>query len=280
MPFFGSFTAAMGTDFFRNQMRNAVQSNLTSDKPIEDLERFGESEMGRLASDPASRALEGVRATAERRGMEENAAAARADAARGADVNEGIFKRRTEGMALSKRQARGAKQRLSLNREVAKAAAGTGSRRGATDRARQADRALGFGFENIAFGQQIAALTGLANAEGQRQVREANERASRKARKNSLIGSAIGLVAGIFSAEEYKDMTEEKPLLLDKLKQVRVDKWKYKGSKAEHIGPYAEEFNKTFGVGTHRDAIDVVSMLGVTLGAIKELNEKVERRGV
>ena len=275
----GPGLSTIGTDYFRNYLGSAVGSSLTSKDPIKDLQNFGERELGSLDNDIAGGALDGVRATADRRDIERQATAARADADRAATVNEGIFNRRTEGMSLSKRQIKGAKGRLNLTREVAKAAAGTGSRRASTQRAQQADRALGFGFEDIAFGQQIAGLTGLANAEGQRQVREANERASRKAKKNSLIGTAIGLVGAIFSAEEYKDKTEAQPLLLDKLKQVRVDKWKYKGSKAEHIGPYAEEFNKTFGVGTHKDAIDVVSMLGVTLGAIKELNDKVERRG-
>lgn len=275
---------AIGADRFRNFIGNAVRNrgyDPTAGKdPIKNLESYGERELGQMQNSFASTVLEDVRATADRRDMERMATDARNRADRGADVDEAVFARRTEGMALSDRQKAGAKQRLSLNREIAKASASTGSRRASTARAQQADRALGIGMEDIAFGQQIAGLTGLANAEGQRQVAEANRRASKKAKKNNLIGTAIGIVGAIFSAEEYKDKTEAQPLLLDKLKNVRVDKWKYKGSKAEHIGPYAEEFNKTFGVGTHKDAIDVVSMLGVTLGAIKELNEKVERSGV
>lgn len=280
MPLGFSGFNALGTDRFRNFIGNAVRSNLTTGKPIDDLKNFGERELGSMQNNLASGALDEVRATADRRDIERLATDARNQAGRGADLDEAIFARRTEGMSLSKRQRQGAKQRFSLNREVAKAAATGASRRASTQRAQQADRALGIGMEDIAFGQQIAGLTGLANAEGQRLVAEANRRASKKAKKNSLIGTAIGIVGAIFSAEEYKDTTQEKPLLLEKLKNVRVDKWKYKGSKAEHIGPYAEEFNKTFGVGTHKDAIDVVSMLGVTLGAVKELNEKVERRGL
>ena len=203
---------------------------------------------------------------------------ARNEAGASADVAEGIFSRRTEGMGLTDRQKQGAKQRLSLNREVTLAAAGTGARRTANDERRQADRAI-TGFEDIAFGQQIGGLTGLANAEGQRRVRVAQEKAAKKSSKYGMLGTLGGLAIGalaVFSAEEYKDRVEEKPKLLDKLKGVRIDKWKYKGSKPEHIGPYAEEFNEAFGVGSHKDAIDVVSMLGITLGSIKELNEKVE----
>lgn len=256
----------------------SYSAGLTSTNPIGDLKRFGETELGNMSLDPAGQVLGDLRDTADRKNMESLALARRQDASRAADVSEGVFNRRTEGMDLSDRQKMAAKQRFSLNREVAKVAAATGSRRASTARAQQADRALGFGLEDIAFGQQIAGLTGLANAEGQRQVRKAQEDANRTQRRNSIIGTVIGIAGAIFSGEEYKDTTKEKPLLLDKLKKVRVDKWKYKGSKAEHIGPYAEEFNKTFGVGTHKDAIDIVSMLGVTLGAVKELNEKVERR--
>lgn len=274
---FGANVAGLMVNKFLSQ--NGEAMGLTGKDPIADLQNFGERELGRLYDDPATKQIDRIRDTADRKNMERLAGEARTAASRGADVDEGIFKRRTEGMSLSGRQKMAAKQRFSLNREVAKAAAGTGSRRASTQRAQQADRALGFGFEDIAFGQQIAGLTGLANAEGQRQVRLANERASKKSKKNGLIGTAIGLVGAIFSAEEYKDKVEAKPELLEKLKKVRVDKWRYKGSKAEHIGPYAEEFNRTFGVGTHKDAIDVVSMLGVTLGAVKELNEKVEARG-
>jgi hypothetical protein len=263
----------------KNVLGDYIRGNLTSGDPIKNLENFGESELGYLASDPASSVIGDIRNTADRGGMESLAAEARNNAARAADVDQGTFNRSTEGMSLSGRQRKAANLRMSLTRQMAKASAGTASRRATTQRSRDADRALGFGFENAAFGQQIAGLTGLANAEGQRQIRLAQERASKKAAKNSLIGNVVGTALAIFSSEDYKSQTEEAPKLLDKLKKVRVDKWKYKGGDAEHIGPYAEEFNRTFGVGTHTDAIDVVSMLGVTLGAVKELNEKVEARG-
>lgn len=263
----------------KNVLGDYIRGQLTSGDPIKNLETFGESELGYLQSDPASSVLGDIRGTADRAGMESLASEARSNAEKAAAVDRGIFSRQTEGMSLSSRQKQAANQRLSLTRELAKASAATGSRRASTQRARDADRALGFGFENAAFGQQLAGLTGLANAEGQRQVRLAQEKASKKAARNSLIGNVIGTAMALFSSEDYKTQTQEAPKLLDKLKKVRVDKWKYKGGDAEHIGPYAEEFNRTFGVGTHKDAIDVVSMLGVTLGAVKELNEKVEARG-
>jgi len=271
---------ALGTDKFRNYIGNAVAKNYASGDAIANLQRFGEDELGAWQGDRATRVMDQVKQTADGVGTQALVDRARARADAGSNTAEAIFKRRTEGMSLSGRQKAAAKQRFGLTREVAKAAASYSTRRAANERSRAATSAMGMGWEDAIFGQQAASLTGLANAEGQRKVREAQDRAAKKERRNGLIGTALGIVGAIFSAEEYKDKVESKPELLEKLKKVRVDKWRYKGSKAEHIGPYAEEFNRTFGVGTHKDAIDVVSMLGVTLGAVKELNEKVEARRV
>ena len=82
------------------------------------------------------------------------------------------------------------------------------------------------------------------------------------------------------SSEEAKDKKGKPKGLLDKLKKVRVDRWNYKGDEQEHIGPYAEEFNDTFETGKeHRHGISVIDAVGVALGAIKELDKKVEARG-
>jgi hypothetical protein len=247
---------------------------------IEQFKQFGNSELGAWYTDPATSVFGDVQDTADEKGTQGLVDQARIQAQQGSNIAEQTFKDRTEGMALSARQKAGFKQSFGLNREVTKAAASYATRAAAKQRSRSATKAMGLGWEDALFGQQGAAYGALANAEGQRQIQAANDKAAKKQKKNGIIGTIIGIGAAIFSGEEYKDKTEDKPLLLDKLKNVRVDKWKYKGSKAEHIGPYAEEFNKAFGVGTHKDAIDVVSMLGVTLGAVKELNEKVERRGL
>lgn len=255
------------------------QPNYVGTDSISSAEAFGVNELFRARNDQG---FDTLRALGNVGGdLDQQVANARNEAGQSSDVTEGIFNRRTEGLDLSDRQRAGARQTFSLNRAVTEAANVTGTRRRNLAQQRQADRAV-TGFEDIMFGQEMAGLTGLANAEGQRQIRKANEKASKKASRNSLLGTVGGLaIAAVaaFSSEEYKDQTQEKPKLLDKLKDIRIDKWRYKGSKPEHIGPYAEEFNETFGVGRHADAIDLVSLLGVTLGSIKELNEKVEAIG-
>ena len=79
------------------------------------------------------------------------------------------------------------------------------------------------------------------------------------------------------SSEELKDTVETTPKLLDKLSKIRVDKWKYKDSAHNHVGVYAEEFNDEFDVNQeNRQLVNLIDLVGVSLGAIKELDKKVE----
>ena len=99
-----------------------------------------------------------------------------------------------------------------------------------------------------------------------------------------MIGSVVGIAGAFFSSEDYKHdkrpAIETEGSLLERLKKVRVDKWKYVGEDTDHIGPYAEEFNNTFGVGEdNKQMISVSDAVGVLMGSIKELNEKVDSRG-
>lgn len=93
------------------------------------------------------------------------------------------------------------------------------------------------------------------------------------------LGSAIGSIVGAFSSEEMK--TEKRPVrdLTKAIKSMRVEKWRYKdgvADEAEHIGPYAEEFQKATGVGDGR-TIKFQDAIGVTIGAVKEIADKVDR---
>jgi hypothetical protein len=253
---------------------------MPSNDPIGALEAFTANEIGAVQQSPMADSLARL-ATPTPDQVRSAAKKARGEADTAADVAEGIFSRRTEGFALTERQKKAAKNTFSLNRALTVADAGTSARRGLSSQARAAAAGGGV-FSDIAFGQQLAALSGLANADGQRQVRESAERAQGKRDRNSMIGTIAGLGIGLLSlsSEQAKTPTETAPSLLDKLKKVRVDRWKYHGGDRDHIGPYAEEFNETFGVGkNHQSYLDVVDVLGVTLGSIKELSQKVEALG-
>jgi len=250
----------------------ANNARLGGGDDIENLESFARN--GEKFGRGQERVLEGL---SNRVGAEERAGKARARRARKADVDAGTFERATRGRGMSARQAKSAKRRIGLGRAISIADAGSASRRQTTDLAIGARKA-GAQLENAVFGQELAGLTSLANAEGQKRVRDAENAARKKARRSNLIGTVIGIGASIIaSSEKIKDKRGPAENILDKLRKIRVEKWNYKGEDREHIGPYAEEFNDTFNVGKdHRGLISVIDAIGVTMGAVKELNEKVE----
>lgn len=254
-------------------------------QPGEDLEERGREDFltAQQRTQDATRQIQGA---ADQTGLSDavSKAGGRADAS--FDVAEGVVGRRQQGLGLqlSKRQKTAQKRRFSLGRELAKDDAEGGVRRSFSARAVEAAK-QGVSIEDSLRNIETAGLTGLANAEGQEKIRAEQERAAKTQKKNSLIGSIIGIGASLLSlsdenAKHAKRDVRTEGSLLEKLKKVRVDKWKYNGEEQDHIGPYAQEFNDTFGVGdTHKKMISLTDAVGVAMGAIKELNEKVEAHG-
>jgi len=69
--------------------------------------------------------------------------------------------------------------------------------------------------------------------------------------------------------------------LIQKVKALRIQKWKYIGTDEYHIGPYAEDFYKLFGLGTDDKGISTVDPAGISLAAIQQLikeNEELKKR--
>ena len=64
--------------------------------------------------------------------------------------------------------------------------------------------------------------------------------------------------------------------LIQKLKALRIQKWKYINTDEYHIGPVAEEFYNLFGLGTDDKGISTVDPAGISLAAIKELIKETE----
>lgn len=96
----------------------------------------------------------------------------------------------------------------------------------------------------------------------------------------SLMGSGSGGsgLLGMFSDRKLKDIiakpsTQE---ILESVKKLNIDRWKYKGLAAEHIGPYADEFKDHFGIGDGK-TINIIDYLGVLTASIKELAIKLDR---
>lgn len=101
------------------------------------------------------------------------------------------------------------------------------------------------------------------------------------------IGSVLGGLgslasSGLFSSKKLKTRisTPSTKDILDNVKTLEIDKWQYKGIDRNHIGPYAEDFKDKFGVGNGQ-SINIIDMMGVILGSVKELANRldsIERR--
>ena len=66
------------------------------------------------------------------------------------------------------------------------------------------------------------------------------------------------------------------------MKDLPVESWKYKkgvADEGEHVGAYAEDVQKSFGdkAAPGGKAIDMISMHGITLSAVKGLSKQVEK---
>jgi hypothetical protein len=64
--------------------------------------------------------------------------------------------------------------------------------------------------------------------------------------------------------------------VLARLRKVPVSTWNYisEGQSVRHLGPMAEDFYKEFGLGTNNVSIGVQDLAGVSLAAVKALDER------
>lgn len=97
--------------------------------------------------------------------------------------------------------------------------------------------------------------------------------------------SGLGTLGGLALMKSSRKMKTKRggvsaERVAEKVKTLPVDKWAYKKEAspdgAEHIGPYAEDFKKRFGVGDGK-TIHIIDAIGVTLAAVKGVAQKVER---
>ena len=101
--------------------------------------------------------------------------------------------------------------------------------------------------------------------------------------QNDLWGGLLGLggtlgAATILSSRQFKHDNRPVGPVLEKMRGLPVERWRYNAEVAnpeqQHIGTYAEDFRKTFGVGDGV-TIDAGDAIGVCMAAIKELTNEV-----
>lgn len=100
--------------------------------------------------------------------------------------------------------------------------------------------------------------------------------------QTGLLGG-LGTLAGLFMPSSKDIKTDKEPLpegaALGAIREMPIESWRYKpgaGDGGKHIGGYAEDFQRATGQGDGK-SIDVISAIGVTMGAIRDLDKKVDR---
>ncbi len=79
------------------------------------------------------------------------------------------------------------------------------------------------------------------------------------------------------SKENFESVNGEE--ILEKISELEITKWNYKGDDdAQHIGPTAQDFKKTFGVGADDKSISTIDPSGIALAAIKELYAQLQAK--
>lgn len=95
------------------------------------------------------------------------------------------------------------------------------------------------------------------------------------------VGGAFGKLLGalpMMSSKEYKTDKEDFDSL-GAIRKMPVQKWTYKEGIADegtHVGPYAEDFQAATGRGDGK-SIPVIDGIGMALGAIRQLDQKIEQ---
>lgn len=95
--------------------------------------------------------------------------------------------------------------------------------------------------------------------------------------------SAVGSVAGMLSSREAK--TEKARIgdgqALGAVRELPIESWRYKdgmgdGGKTPMIGTYAEDFRRVTGQGNGK-VIPIQTAIGLTMGAVKDLDKKLDK---
>lgn len=111
---------------------------------------------------------------------------------------------------------------------------------------------------------------------------EQNKQAA--AEKNAMINSIAGIAgtAGklyMMSDENMKEDIAPADSILDRVEDIPISSWRYKEEAGQdngerHVGPMAQDFKKSFGLGNGK-TIPVVDAFGINIAAVQQLAKKV-----
>ncbi|MBV5291307.1 MAG: tail fiber domain-containing protein [Curvibacter lanceolatus] len=195
---------------------------------------------------------------------------------------------RAEGYALTDRASNALAGYPSMGMGTTGAAAGFGASGVGLANASLAGRTAGYGLAAQVAGQMGTNATGMYG-------QQANYQTQAQQAQNGLWGS-LGTIGGMaLSAWAKSDVNAKEDIqpvdgnqALQAIRKIPISKWNYKpgeGDGGEHVGPMAQDVQSQLGdqVAPGGKAIDLISMNGIAMAAIKALDKKVSsivaRRG-
>lgn len=184
-----------------------------------------------------------------------------------------------KGDAINLGSGLGVNPATSLGLSSSTASAGYGTTASNNAQAAGLGSVVGSGYQGAmnGYGQQASIL----NQQFQNNL--AAQNASNQA--SSSLWGGLGSLAGMgmmaFSSKELKE--DKTPIAdgaaLDAVNSMPVEEWKYKDGVSDggqHIGPYAEDFQRATGKGDGR-MINMMDSLGLTMKAVQDLSKKVDK---
>jgi hypothetical protein len=118
------------------------------------------------------------------------------------------------------------------------------------------------------------------------QMAQIQSRTQRSSSRNSMWGAIAGAAIMMFCDVRIKNVAGcvDSEKCLDAIRKLPLDHWRYipgtepaeRGDTRDHVGTYAQNFYKELGVKDYaaRTVIDPVDIIGVMMGAIKELDKE------
>lgn len=142
---------------------------------------------------------------------------------------------------------------------------------------------------NQGFGTAIQGNTAagqILNSQYGNQINAWNAQQQADAASSAGFGSMVGQLGAAYIGSSKKIKTSKQPIedaeILSEVKTLPVEKWRYKkgiADEGEHVGAYAEDVQTRFGdkAAPGGKVIDLISMQGITLSAVKGLSKQVDK---
>ena len=96
--------------------------------------------------------------------------------------------------------------------------------------------------------------------------------------RGNVTANGVLLTSSKASKTDFAPINNQE--VLERVVSLPVSAWRYKteAEGVQHIGPFAEDFNAAFGLGSDAKRISMVDAAGITLAAVQGLHSQLEQK--